>query len=740
MATTIRKIPVSARSSTCKRPRPAIGRTLFALAVTAILVTGCPPPHASKPVLKNGKECGVTSGWIWRPTWWNFHERGESYASCDLFEQATQDFRAAIERRAADQRHARTYGMHFLDDYFPHRELGIALYRQGKLDEAERELLESLGAEPSARAKYYLNETRRDSLRRRGLKAAPGPTIELDGGARIVTREPRVRLSGRVRSPQYVATLAVAGERPPIELAKTEQAFDVEVAVDPGDSTLAIATADLLGNSSTTLVHVTSDRQGPVVAIQTIETVTGGAIEIRATAHDPSGLATIEIGGVSERPTPTDTAAIRIRLPRPPDDRVRFLTADGVGNETRGVIVLEDGGASGSIRSGSTLLAALESDLPAAAPLPSAPSRVLRIALGPEEIRWRLGEKIDVALDRSPPLVRVDGLTDTQTVYQDRILVSGSASDDSRVVSIQVDHLVAEVRNTNDGPVPAEQATVPAEHQTLSFTPGKDVFFSALVPLGDGPNELRIVTTDLAGKRSERVIEIVRKRPAIEDPSVRLAVAPMPFREGEALGDLSERLEGHLVDGLVNQRRYRIVDRITIAQAMQEKSLVLADLVDPDHAIDVARTTPAEAILVGRAYRRGASLEAWVKLVDTETSESLTLSDVYGENLGITDLAPLMAALAQKVALAIPRLEAPVIAVEDDEITIAKGQADKIQPNLRVALFRAGAPAVGALASVPRYTEIARGRTRTVDASLTHAELAMIDDASPRAGDLVVIR
>ncbi len=713
------------------------------LAAVAIFSIGCPPPYAAQPVHKNGKECGVTSGWIWRPTWWNFHERGESYASCELFEEATQDFRAAIERRTADQRHARTYGMHFLDDYFPHRELGIVLYRQGKLEEAERELLESLGAEPSARAKYYLNEARRESLRRRGLGTAPGPTIELDGAARIVTREPRLRLSGRVRSPQYVASLAVALERPPIELAETERAFDVEVAVDPGDSTLAIAATDLLGNSSTVLVHVTSDRQGPVVAIQSIETVAGGAIEIRATAHDPSGLATLEIGGVSEPPTRVDTAAIRVRIPRPPDDRVRFLTVDGVGNETRGVIVLENGDASGSARSGPTLFAALESDLPASAPRPTTAAPPLRLALGPEEIRWRLGEKIDVALDRSPPLVRVDGLTGSQTVYQDRILVSGSASDDSRVVAIHVDHLVAEVRNTNDGPVPAEHATVPAEHQSLRFTPGKDVFFSALIPLGDGPNELRIVTTDLAGKRSERVIEIVRKRPAVEDPSVRLAVAPMPFREGESLSDLSERLEGHLVDGLVNQRRYRIVDRITIAQAMQEKSLVLADLVDPDHAIDVARTTPAEAILVGRAYRRGASLEAWVKLVDTETSESLTLSDVYGENLSVTDLAPLMAALAQKVALAIPRLEAPVIAVQDDEITIAKGRADKLQPNLRVALFRAGAPATsaaGALASVPRYTEIARGRTRAVDASLTHAELAMIDDASPRAGDLVVIR
>ncbi|MFN7953162.1 MAG: CsgG/HfaB family protein [bacterium] len=753
MATTSRRSRFRVLPSRHARRAPVLAAAGALLLVAVSIGTGCPAPYSAPPAHRGDQECGVTTGWIWRPTWWNFAARGESYASCELFDEAIQDFRWAIERRAADQRHARTYGMHFLDDYFPHRELGIALFRQGKLDEAEHELVESLGSEPSARAKFYLNETRRESLRRRGAGALPGPVIALDGVASFATRETSVRISGRVHSAQRVASLEIGGKRELVELAEPELPFAVEVPVDPGENAVRIATTDLLGNASEAIVRVTGDRQGPVMAIQSIDLLTGGAIEIVASAHDPSGVATLEIAGIAQTPSATGASSVRLRIARPADDRVRFVTTDRLGNETRGTLVLTADQAASPASERRVLVASLDSDLPPAdraasgraAEAAPAGSRGGAVASGLGEIHWKLGEKLDAALDRDPPLVRIDGLDDGQTLYLDRVLVSGSVSDDSRVTSIELDQLVAEIHDTTQGPMPAERASIPATHERLDFTPGRQVFFSSIVALGDGPNVVRIVATDAAGKRTERTVGITRIRPAIRDPRVRLAVAPMPFRDGDGIGDLSERLEDFLVDGLVDQRRYRIVDRETVAESMREKSLVLADLVDPDAAIDVARTTPAEAILVGRAYRRGASLEAWVKLVDTETSETLTLSDVYGENLQSMELGPLMSALAQKIALSIPVVEAPVVAAGNDEITIARGASDRLKPNLRVALFRAVAGESGGAApalAAPSYQEIARGRTRSVDASLTRAELVADRSAAaaPRAGDLLVIR
>ncbi|NQT83868.1 hypothetical protein HQ563_12635, partial [bacterium] len=110
--------------------------------------------------------------YTWRPYWWNFYERGVSRASEEQLSEAAEDFETAIgERKGAtvprpkDARRVRTYGMHFIDDYFPHRELGVAYYRMKRFADAERELLISLDQTPSAKARAYLNLVRGELLR-----------------------------------------------------------------------------------------------------------------------------------------------------------------------------------------------------------------------------------------------------------------------------------------------------------------------------------------------------------------------------------------------------------------------------------------------------------------------------------------------------------------------------------------------------------------------------------------------
>ncbi|MBK7973261.1 MAG: hypothetical protein IPK07_08285 [Deltaproteobacteria bacterium] len=204
-------------------------------------------------------------------------------------------------------------------------------------------------------------------------------------------------------------------------------------------------------------------------------------------------------------------------------------------------------------------------------------------------------------------------------------------------------------------------------------------------------------------------------------------------------------MQQFLVDGLVDQRRYRVVDRETIDKAMQERKLSASDLVDPDEALDLAKVTPAEAILIGRVYRRGPSLEAWVKIIDTETSLELAIEDVYGENATTQDLKPMMTALAQKLALAIPRLETPVDAVDGDDVTIAKGSADKLKPGLAVIVFRRSDPIDSPGSGHPlgfAYERIAPGRLQSVTTASSHAKLAPSKPNHPYtlAGDLLVIR
>ena len=108
------------------------------LLLAASILFGCAHPPDSSTYTKDGKVYGEVRG-AFRYKWWNYYERGLSFADGRFFEEAVRDFNSAITKRENDQRMARTYGMHFID-YFPHRELGIVYYQMGNLEGAKNEL------------------------------------------------------------------------------------------------------------------------------------------------------------------------------------------------------------------------------------------------------------------------------------------------------------------------------------------------------------------------------------------------------------------------------------------------------------------------------------------------------------------------------------------------------------------------------------------------------------------------
>ena len=79
--------------------------------------------------------------------------------------------------------------------------------------------------------------------------------------------------------------------------------------------------------------------------------------------------------------------------------------------------------------------------------------------------------------------------------------------------------------------------TIRVNAKDLQFTPGRHVFFSSLVPLADGTNEIRVAATDLTGKRTERILHIERKRPAIETTQLPLFTT---YLENPAVDQLRE--------------------------------------------------------------------------------------------------------------------------------------------------------------------------------------------------------
>ena len=139
---------------------------------------GCAQQPAGTVFEKDGKQYGIVKSGTFRHRWWNYFERGLSYAEGQFYQNAVSDFQEAIRQREKDQRRARTYGMHFID-YFPHRELGIVYYETGDLQGAKTQLELSLSQFPSAKAQFYLDRVRKQLIKEEVKKALP-PKLSLD--------------------------------------------------------------------------------------------------------------------------------------------------------------------------------------------------------------------------------------------------------------------------------------------------------------------------------------------------------------------------------------------------------------------------------------------------------------------------------------------------------------------------------------------------------------------------------
>ena len=286
-------------------------------------IAGCPVDQG-KIYVKDGKQYGLTSSQIWHGRWWNYYERGTSYAAGEFWAEAIADLQEAIKQRERDQRRARTYGLHFLDEYFPHRELGVIYYRLGRYAEAISELQTSLHQTDSAKAKFYLNKARREQLEQTQGDTAPPRIVVESPQNGLVTRHFTVPVRGYVEDNTYVSSISINGRAEFIELAEPRRSFMREVHLRDGINTIDIVAVDLVGKPARQQLTVTLDRQGPLVSMGPVKRLGAGAnqrVRLEGTLSDSSGVVRLVLAGRRLKPPPGQEWDFQEEVPLPRRER-----------------------------------------------------------------------------------------------------------------------------------------------------------------------------------------------------------------------------------------------------------------------------------------------------------------------------------------------------------------------------------------------------------------------------------
>jgi hypothetical protein len=605
--------------------------------------------HKPDAYVRDGQAFGVVDG-TFRGRWWNHYERGRSFLDGGFYAEAEADLRKALAHRAEDQRWARTYGLHFIPEYFPNRELGITLYHLGDYDAARNRLETSLDQESSALAAHYLDETRR-ALLKGAREDGEGPRIVTtsqtpDTPVAAMTAPLRVTISDDA----YVAKVIIDGE--PWPMAGSAPVVEVrrEVVLRAGENTVEVIAEDLLGNRTTKHVALVTDHDGPAISFD--ETAIQPST-VRGVAYDPAGVAAVRIGGqeavLQKR---VDGSVAFQRSVTGPLDKT-FVAVDSLGNETRGRIPTPHMETASHQKLRRAHLAAAM-DLPRAlAILPQAMAAVADTAT-----------------------VRLTNIVDGQRYLMDEI-----------VVTVAV-----------DAPAPVEALSLNGRAIPGLIPGSRRQQVSRRIRLeGAGVHALTVEARLSDGTVRTAAATVERDLTEVEQLESRLRVALLGnLWEGAApkLQDEADFIVEELGRRLFERGRFDLISRDALPRVLQEQELRTV-LGSRDLDAETRSIVPADLLTVGKVRRTGNTVEIVLQAVSAETSAILGYADVAGSAGTLEELRGLVRDLALRFEQEFPRVEGLVVDVPSaTRCFVDLGVADRVREDLPCVVFRYGAPIV----------------------------------------------
>lgn len=260
-------------------------------------------------------------------TWWNYYQRGRLYLREGNYAAARKDFETALGRipgarypYTQERWRARTYGMHMLEGYFPHRELGICHFEMNEPNEALKLLETSMKMEPSARAKFYINAIHEQLAE----AAAPPPTIRIAAFSDW-TQQQNIVLEGTVQGTSRIANLTINDKSEFIELATKRVSFRKRLELKEGSNEVRVVAKDVAGKQTATNLVLYADWTTPQIYLQR----TGPDLAI--TCRDNLELNQLRINDHTILPTAKEYT---IHWTIKPDQSIRLAVSDHAGNQT----------------------------------------------------------------------------------------------------------------------------------------------------------------------------------------------------------------------------------------------------------------------------------------------------------------------------------------------------------------------------------------------------------------------
>jgi hypothetical protein len=576
-------------------------RYLFVLTVTGLIIAGCASDQ-QQAYVRDGVQYGVTDT-AFRGRWWSYYERGASFLQGEFYQEAATDFQKALQGRSRDAWRARTYGLHFVE-YFPNRELGVALFHLGQLEEAESALQTSLSQIDTERAHYYLDQVTKAKIAQGIVNDTTDPSISADVGLGNLVSERQVPLRIVAQDDTGVETMRVNGALLPQRGAGAEVAYEDDFLFTEGAHSVEIVASDLADKQTAKTQEIVVDLTGPTIGLNqplAAAVTQAASIAIDGVAVDKHGVAEVLLGDQQIAAGGGERLPFTADQPLQPGENVFVITArDQAGNETRTAVSIYQGNPQGA----AAQLWLLEKQSPEKLKTASALPGLLGITFAAVE-------------DETPGIHLKSPQSDPDRPYRHNksLRISGEVITTTQVASLTI----------NGEPV-GERTGTPRES------------FQKRIPIDGEPETVtvNVQAADAAGATYSEDIVVNVQPVRLQDKRYKLPIAVLPF-QSEGIDPNVLNAVWNAINGIIlNSDRFRAVERAQIESVLQE--LQLTELADPAQALQIGQLTQAYVLLAANIIVRDAKeVEVHARLIDTTTSEQMATYDVFIKDVANPD-------------------------------------------------------------------------------------------------------
>ena len=457
-----------------------------------------------------------------------------------------------------------------------------------------------------------------------------------------------------------------------------------------GRHEVTVTARNLLGKTSTRPITIRVDREGPLISLSAVErpdSARASEMTVSGSVYDEGRVQELLLNGRPVAIEPGIEVFFSERIPSGKGE-LELIARDSLGNQTTADIPLP----SIQSRRSAPMLAGIQTD---------SGHFLLSALFGPKDTR--------------PPDISLKGWTETQTVFLEKVYIEGQVSDENKVVSLS------------------------ANQKPILRRAGQTLFFSHLAHLKEGENTIAIEARDEAGNTAALKITVIRKVPKALQLQERLSLTVLPFEQKGSVTEPGLSFQDNLINSLVDQDRFRVVERNRLDLILQEQKLSRTQLVDQSTALKLGKLVAAGSVITGSMVESRTGVEIVARMIDTETSEIIETEDVFDEAGDLQTLKKLAEGLAIKFHMAFPLLEGLIVQQKDKAIFTDLGK-DQVKLQQRLIVFREEPikhPVTGKLLGADNVI-IGRARITQVMPDLSKAEFSTDQTISVKMMDKVI--